>query len=157
MMPFLLHIVLALLWVLLWRRFDFYTLAAGFAVGYLLLVLLGRAVAAPRYSSKLWRLIRFLAYFAKILVIANWQVARLVLAPSLPIHPRIIRYPVAELTPAQVTTFASSITLTPGTLAVELSPDDRWLYVHCIDAAARAPAVEQLDELKQRLVKEVFS
>lgn len=154
---FLLHVVLAVLWVLMWGQFDVYTLAAGFVVGYLLLALLGRRQEGAQYATKLWRVLRFTVYFVRILVIANWQVAKLVLTPSMPIRPRILRYPVAELTPAQTTTLASAITLTPGTLAVELSPDDEWLYIHCIDAADRARAIAQLEELKQRLLKEVFT
>ena len=107
-------------------------------------------------ALRLWRVINFLVYFVKILVIANVQVARLVLDPKMPIHPRIIRYDVSDLTAAQITMLASSITLTPGTLAADLSPDDRFLYIHCINAADRDAAVRDLDELRSRLLRGFF-
>ena len=171
MTHFLLHLTLALLWVLLWGFFDLYTFLAGVVVGFALLVLYGRPqsgagarfaypvrqVATLGYPSRLWRLISFAAYFVKILIIANWQVAKLVLSPSMPIHPRIVRYDVNGLTPTQITTLAGAITLTPGTLAADLSSDDRYLYIHCLNAPDAGRALAELDELKERLLKGVFT
>ena len=154
---FLVHIVLALFWMLMFGSFDLYTFVAGLVAGYVLLALVGRIVGSWRYPVRVLSLLRFAAYFIRILVIANWQVARLVLDPAMPIRPRIIRYDVAGLTPMQVTAFANSITLTPGTLAVDLAPDERFLYVHCINAPDREQAVRDLDELKHRLMTEVFA
>jgi multisubunit Na+/H+ antiporter MnhE subunit len=167
MTGFLLHLTLALLWMLLWGHFDLYTFLAGIVLGFLLLALVGRTagasfvypvrqVATLAYPTRLWRLICFAAYFVKILVVANWQVAKLVLAPGMPIHPRIIRYDVSDLTPVQITTLSTTITLTPGTLAADLSADDRYLYIHCINALNADDAVLEIDELKQRLLQEVF-
>jgi len=153
----LVHLVLALLWMLMWGAFDLQTFLAGLVVGYVLLALAGRAIGGEKYPIKLWLLARFLAYFVKILVIANWQVAKLVLNRAMPIRPRLIRYDVAGLTPIQITTLANSITLTPGTLVVDVAPDDRFLYVHCINAPDRAQAVRELDELRDRLMTEVFA
>jgi multicomponent Na+:H+ antiporter subunit E len=168
MTQFLLHLTLALLWVLLWGQFDLYTFLAGVVVGFLLLALLGRTtrgsfaypvrrVATLGYPKRIWRLVRFAGYFVRILVVANWQVAKLVLSPRMPIHPRIIRYDVADLTPVQVTTLAATITLTPGSLAADLSADGRYLYIHCINAPDAARAAGEVDELKQHLLTEVFT
>jgi multicomponent Na+:H+ antiporter subunit E len=168
MTQFLLHLTLALLWVLLWGHFDLYTFLAGVVVGFLLFALLGRTtrgsfvypvrqVATLGYPKRVWRLVRFAVYFLRILVVANWQVARLVLSPRMPIHPRFIRYEVGDLTPVQVTTLAATITLTPGTLAADLSPDGRFLYIHCINAPDAARAAGEVDELKQHLLSEVFT
>ena len=169
MTQFLLHLTLALLWVLLWGHFDLYTFLAGVVVGFLLLALLSRTtrgssfaypvrqVATLGYPRRIWRLVRFALYFVKILVVANWQVAKLVLSPGMPIHPRIIRYEVGGLTPVQVTTLAATITLTTGTLAADLSPDGRYLYIHCINAPDAARAAGEVDQLKQHLLTEVFT
>ncbi len=157
MTPFLLNILVAVCWMLLWGQFDVHTFIAGFIIGYLLLGFISRIFGGKPYGRKIWDLIGFGLYFARILVQANWQMAKLVLSPVMPIHSRIVRFDVAELTPAQVTTFASAITLTPGTLAAEVSPDRRWLYVHCISAADRDDALRSLEELKRRLLAGVFS
>ena len=156
MRRFLLHIVLAVVWMLMFSSFDLYTLLAGLAVATALIAMIGSDRGVERFRVNPLRLVRFVAYFVRILVIANWQVARLVLDPAMPIRPRLIRYDVSGLTPMQITTLASAITLTPGTLAVDLSRDDRVLYIHCINAPDRAQAVRELDELRERLMTEVF-
>ena len=168
MTQFLLHLTLALLWVLLWGEFDLYTFLAGAFVGLLLIALVGRTeagsfaypvrrVATLGYPTRLWRLVCFGAYFVKILVLANWQVAKLILARRMPIHPRIIRYDVSDLTPVQITTLATAVTLTPGTLAADLSADDGYQYIHCIDALDAGDAVRAVDDLKRHLLREVFT
>jgi multisubunit Na+/H+ antiporter MnhE subunit len=157
MKRFLLHIVLALAWMLMFESFDPYTLLAGLVIAHLLIAMLGRPPGTQRFRANPWRWVRFAAYFVKILVIANWQVARFVLAPAMPIHPRLIRYDVTGMTAVEITAFASAITLTPGTLAVDLSADDRLLYIHCINAPDRARALRELDELRDRLMTEVFA
>src|SRR5690606_30103991 len=112
-----------------------YSFAAGFALGYVVLGLVSRATGSRRnYASAGWDLFRFSLYFIKILVISNLQVAREVLTPGLKITPSFLRYRVEDLTDIQLTTLANSITLTPGTLSVDVSDDGRWLYIHAMYA-----------------------
>jgi multicomponent Na+:H+ antiporter subunit E len=53
------------------------------------------------------------------------------------IRPAIIAYPLTVTTDAQITLLANMITLTPGTLSVDVSDDRKWLYVHAIDVASK--------------------
>jgi multicomponent Na+:H+ antiporter subunit E len=154
---FLLNLLLAILWMFMWGAFDAYTLLAGFVLGYLLLGLAGKTITGGNYGRRGWDLLSFAFYFIRILVKANWQVARIVLSPSMPIAPRLLRYDVNHLTPAQITTLANAITLTPGTLVVDIDPGGSHLYIHCIAAADGQQAVRELDELRDRLLKEVFA
>ena len=71
-------------------------------------------------------------------------------------HPRIIRYPVTGLSHTQMTTLASAITLTPGTLSADVDEAGQTLYIHCMYAHDRDAAVADLDELRDRLMREVF-
>ena len=155
---FLLNILLAVLWAFMWGQFNFYTFAFGFAIGFLLLGVVGRVL--PRegdsYALKVWHLLHFAVYFIRILVQANLLVAREVCTPGLQMTPAIIRYNVAGMSPIQITSLANAITLTPGTLSVDLSPDCHSLYVHCMYAKDRQAAVRDLDELRDRLLKDVF-
>lgn len=154
---FLLNILLAVLWMLMWGFFDLYSLAAGFALGYLLLGIVSRTVPGHGYGVKGWRLLSFTAYFLQILIKANLQVAREIITPGFQMTPRIIRYPVDGMNDFQITSFANAITLTPGTLSLDVSDDKRYLYVHCMYAKDRRDAVKALDELRHRMNKELFS
>jgi multicomponent Na+:H+ antiporter subunit E len=157
MSPFLLNLLLALLWTFTWGSFDIYTLTAGFVLGYLLLGLYSRVMQVHGgYGSRVFNLLSFFMYFIRILITANIQIAIEVLTPTHYQRPRIVRYNVEGLSEAQVTVLANTISLTPGTLAMDISKDRRFLYVHCMYAADREAAVRALDELRDRLTREVF-
>jgi multicomponent Na+:H+ antiporter subunit E len=156
MMLFLLNILLAVLWCFTWGTFDFFTLATGFALAYLLLGVYSRVTAVEGYGRKAADLARFGVYFARVLLIANVQVAVQILRPRLGVRPRIVRFDVTGLTPAQRTILQNAINLTPGSLVVDMSPDHRLFYVHCMYAEDRDQAVAGLNDLKRRLEREVF-
>ena len=153
---FLLNILLAVLWMCMWGLFDIYSLTAGFVLGYLLLGVVSRSTPGEGYGTKGWKLLSFTAYFLRILVKANLQVAREIITPGYQMTPRFIRYPIDGMTDFQITGFANAITLTPGTLSADISDDKRYLYVHCMYAQDRQEAVKELDELRERMTKEVF-
>ena len=73
---------------------------------------------------------RYLVYFARELVKANLRLAGIVLAPSLPVRPGIVKTRTRLQSRMGRLLLANSITLTPGTLSVEL--DGEWLYVHWV-------------------------
>ncbi len=159
MRHFLFNILLAMLWMLMWGQFDSYTMIAGFGLGYLLLGVVSRIHTDPRqgYGSRGWRLLSFTAYFVRILIKANLVVAWEIITPGYGMTPRFIRYCVDGLTPMQITSLANAITLTPGTLSADISEDARHLYIHCMYAKDTGEAVREIDELRDRLLKEIFA
>ncbi|MBI1337702.1 MAG: Na+/H+ antiporter subunit E [Phycisphaera sp.] len=152
----LLNVLLAVAWMFMWGSFDSWTLVAGLVVAYLLIGLYTRSIHGVTYGKRLWKLAWFFCYFIKILVKANLQVAYEIITPRFNMTPRLLRYEVEGMTPIQITTLASAITLTPGTLSVDISDDNRFLYVHCMYAKDPFAAMKDLDELRERLMAEVF-
>jgi multicomponent Na+:H+ antiporter subunit E len=75
--------------------------------------------------------------FVKELILSALKVAWLAVQPRITIRPAIIAYPLTVTTDAQITLLANMITLTPGTLSVDVSEDRRTLYIHAIDVASR--------------------
>lgn len=82
-----------------------------------------------------------LLFFIKELVLSALRVAWLVVQPKLRLRPAIIAYPLTVTSDAQITLLANMITLTPGTLSVDVSADRRILYIHAIDVADREALV----------------
>jgi multicomponent Na+:H+ antiporter subunit E len=154
MKMFLLNVLLAVVWMLLWGAFDPWTFSAGLVLGYIMLSLLGRTITGETYGGRLGRLIRFSLYFVRILVKANWDVAKVVLTPGFNQQSSIIRYPVGDLTDVQLTVLANAITLTPGTLSMDVSQDRQWLYVHCMIGHDRQALMNDIGELRQRILEE---
>ncbi|MDA0340121.1 MAG: Na+/H+ antiporter subunit E [Proteobacteria bacterium] len=69
-------------------------------------------------------------WLAKEVFKANIDVAKIVLAPSLPISPRVVRVKATQKTDLGMVIFANSITLTPGTVAVDIEGDE--IIVHAL-------------------------
>ncbi|MBI4572162.1 MAG: Na+/H+ antiporter subunit E [candidate division NC10 bacterium] len=77
--------------------------------------------------------IAYLGRFLKALVMANLQVAWIVIRPRLAIRPGIIAFRTRHRSELGVTMLANSITLTPGTLTMDVSPEGDTLYIHVLD------------------------
>lgn len=76
------------------------------------------------------RLITYLPWLGWEIVKANFQVARIILDPKLPISPHLIRIPAPQRTDLGRVIYANSITLTPGTVSLDLRDDG--LLVHAL-------------------------
>ncbi|MEJ2610043.1 MAG: Na+/H+ antiporter subunit E [Candidatus Thiodiazotropha sp.] len=72
----------------------------------------------------------YLFYFLKELIKSNLRLAAIVLSPSLPVKPGIVKVRTSLKSPMGRLLLANSITLTPGTLTVELR--EEWLYIHWV-------------------------
>lgn len=153
----LLNLLIAVIYVALSGNADGLNVVLGIGVGFLVLTIFGLVRGANTYGGRSIRLIRFVIYFLTILTKANFQIAREILTPGLGQTPRILRYPVQHLSAVELTTLANCITLTPGTLVVDVSDDNDWLYVHCMYAHDRQKAIAELDELAERLHREIFT
>jgi multicomponent Na+:H+ antiporter subunit E len=81
--------------------------------------------------------------FMKELAVANYQVAKLVLSPSARLKPGFLAIPLDARTDFEITSFANSITLTPGTISVHV-PDDRdVIVIHAIDVGDDVDALRR--------------
>ena len=96
-----------------------------------------------RTIRRLWFFVVYIFGFAKELAVANYQVAKLVLSPRMPIRPGFISIPLDARTDFEITSFANSITLTPGTISVHIPDDRHAIVIHAIDVG------EDLDALRQ--------
>ncbi len=108
-----------------------------FFVGLVLAVFIIRFLKKSYYQDRAFfrigSYLRYLRSFIRELFIANVQVLKIVLSPRLSIRPGIISYRTICKTPLGVTMLANSITLTPGTLSIDVSDDDETIFVHSLD------------------------
>lgn len=157
---FLPHPRLSILLVLLWL-----VLNQSLAIGQVLLgVVLGIAIgllvrstfpAIPRVRAPL----RAMAYVLLVLqdiVVANFQVARLVLGPLARLRPRIVVVPLDLDDPVVASLLAATVTLTPGTVSVDLDLPGRRLTVHALDAGDDASVIGVIKSRYERRLKEIF-
>ena len=81
--------------------------------------------------------LRLIGLFVRELVLSALQVAWLVIQPKLKLRPGFIAYPLTVTSDAQITLLANLITLTPGTLSVDVSDDRKTLFIHALDIPDR--------------------
>jgi multicomponent Na+:H+ antiporter subunit E len=150
------NLALALSWAALHGRFDARTLVVGAGIGYVLLWVVRVRGEPAAYLGRPWRALRLLGFFLWELLLANLRVARAVLAPGLRIRPGIVAVPLAARTDAQITLLATLVTLTPGTLSVDVSPDRRTLYIHAMFVDDRDAIRRGIKDGFERRVMEVL-
>ena len=95
-------------------------------------------------------------YFLKEILLSNAAVARSILRPVSSLSPGIVAVPLDLTSDAGITVLANLITLTPGTLSLDVSPDRRTLYVHALDVGDPDTFRREVKEGFERRVKEVF-
>lgn len=130
---FVANLFLALLWGAIRGALNVVDLLAGFAVGYVVLLAARPVLGPSSYYFGLWRAIAFATFLVWELVRSSLRVAGQVLTPRLRVRPGVIAIPLEVRTDAEITFLAHLISVTPGSLSLDVSRNRRTLYVHFMD------------------------
>ena len=143
-------IILMLIWLLLTGTFNIPMLITGFiSASVISLIMCSRCTVFKgmklQFSAIIYTFI-YLFVFIVELIKSNLDVARRVLSPSLPINPGIVDVKTKLKSPMARMILTNSITLTPGTLTVDIIDDT--IFIHWIDVSS-----EDRDEATKKIVK----
>ncbi len=151
------NLLLALVWSGLFGSMDFATFTSGYAVGYLFMALIYRAAGEmPTYFTRPWKIAGFAIFYLKELVVSNVVVALSILSPRLDIKPGVIAMPLKARTDLEITLLANLITMTPGTLSLDVSPDRSTLFVHAMNIDNAETLKRQLAETLEKRVLDIL-
>jgi multicomponent Na+:H+ antiporter subunit E len=151
---FLLNIVLALIWGTFTGIFSPGNLLVGFVVGYFAMLVARRALYPSSYFNKVPQALGFALFFIKELILANLRVAADVMTPTHYMRPRVLALPIEAKTDVEITALANLISLTPGTLSLDVSSDRRTLFIHAMYAADAERVRREIKEgLEGRLLE----
>ncbi len=153
---FLLNILLAVGFMIVLEIYTLSGLLIGFGVGYVALWLTRPLYVDARYFMRVFNLMRLLAFFLRALFVSNLRVLWDVVTPSHISRPGIIRVALDARTDLEITLVANLISLTPGTLSVDLSEDRRHLYVHVMFLDDVTAVRREIKEGLERRVLEVL-
>ncbi len=109
-----------------------------------------------RHRLRPVRVLSLLLLFFKELALSAWKVAVMVTRPKLDVQPGIFAYPLKLTTDFEITLLANLITLTPGTLSVDVSEDKTTLYVHAIDCSNIEAAKNDIRNGFEKKIMEAF-
>lgn len=148
----LLNLLVAVVWYALQPAHTPGGLILGFCVGFLLLALLYRP-----YGRRAWAALAFTLFLLGAIVRSSIQVASIILQPTMRLDQGIVAIPLTVTGDFEIAALATAITLTPGTLSVDVGHDAqgrRVLYVHNLvvgdpDAMRR----EIKEQFEQRILR----
>lgn len=130
---FLLNIILALIWMFVHGQFTFGTFVIGVLLGYLIIALVSPAIDNENYVRRVLKTIYLIGFFIKELFISSLQVARDVIKPgAFTMQSGVIALPLESKSDLEITLLANMISLTPGTLSLDVSDDRTKLYIHAM-------------------------
>jgi multicomponent Na+:H+ antiporter subunit E len=126
------NLLLALAWAALQGDFSLRTLLTGQLLGYVILVALvrGGVLNTSPYVGRVHRVVGLVAYFLRELIRANVRLALDVATPHYHMKPGIIALPLDATEDGQILLLSMLINTTPGSVALDISPDRKILYVH---------------------------
>ncbi len=152
----LINVLLALTWTAVTGSFTLLNLIFGFALGAAALFIIRQEVGRLGYANRAYRLVSLAWLFVFELVLASIRVAIIVLRPRMGIRPGIFVYPLKVDRDFEITLLANLITLTPGTLSVDVSEDRRYLYIHALDCSDPDAMRRDIAEGFERKILEAF-
>lgn len=153
----LLSLTLLLMWLLLNNSAEPGHLLLGSLFGLLL----------PLFTRRFWpervglrRPGLALGLVLKVLwdiLVANFSVARVVLGPADRLRPVFVQVPLEVKSDFAITTLASVVSLTPGTVSADLAPDRRHLLVHALSEDQPEELVRTIKARYEAPIREIFS
>ena len=133
--------------------YAFWLLLSGFFTPFLLVAGAGSALAVVWFAGRMGlvdtegqpihvagRILLYWRWLLVEIIKSGWQVSKIILSPGLPISPSLVRFRPTQRTSVGLVTHANSITLTPGTIAMEVGPDE--FLVHGLTRAAAQGTVD---------------
>ncbi len=153
---FLSNILLTFVWVALTGDFSFENYVFGFFLNFHILWLITYGRNKSKYFIIVPKLILLLVTFLYELVKANLEVAYEVITPDLKMTPGIIMVPLDVKSDIAITLLANMISLTPGTLSIDVSNDRRVLFVHAMYIKDRDQFIRGIKNGFERRILEIM-
>ncbi len=156
------NLLLAVIWATVLDDLSPRGLLIGFAVSYLVLgaawrLGLGDSRAGGAYFRKVFEIAAFAVWFMYELTLANFRMIRYTLSPLRAMAPGIVAVPLHEdLSDLEITTLAILVSLTPGTLSLDITSDRRTLYVHAMDASDPAAVQAEVKDGFEVRIKRIL-
>jgi multicomponent Na+:H+ antiporter subunit E len=153
---FALNLLIAVGWAAVAGGFEALDLALGFAGGFLALWLTRPLFGPSPYFRRTFGAIGLVLFFLYDLVRSSVAVVWDVVTPAVQSRPRMVRMPLDCTDETQIMLTANLISLTPGTLTVDVAPDRSHLVIHAMFAEDPDEVVHDLKRGMERRVTEAL-
>jgi multicomponent Na+:H+ antiporter subunit E len=151
----LLNVVLAFLWMFIKVSYDPISFIKGYIFGLLVIFILRRYFHSRFYLLRLWSFIKLIFIFIKELILSNIAIVKVVLKPKLDMRPAIFAMDTELTKDWQITLLSSLITLTPGTLVIDVSEDNKTLFIHAMNIGEVEDEINSIKNSFEKAILEV--
>lgn len=152
----MMNIMLTFVWVALTGSFAVSSFLFGFLLSFGIMWIISRSNSETRYFTFMIKVVSFIGFFFKELIKANIEVAYDVITPTFHMTPGIVRVPLEANTNLEITFLANLISLTPGTLSLDVSDDQKVLYVHSMYIADKEEFIRGIKEGFEKRLLEIL-
>lgn len=152
----LLNLFIAFLWMTLMDEDElrFTTFFAGFLVGIGIIFFMHRFLGTQFYLRRVYSTIKLIFIFISELTQSSIIVLKQILSPRLKIKPGIFKYETVLKSDVEVTMLSLLLTLTPGSVVMEVSPEGNVLYIHAMDVEQSKDALlSQLGNFEKAIME----
>ena len=151
-------VALAVVWAAVTGALTLPNLVLGAVVAALALMLLRDRFRSRGRIGRAFRMLSLGLFFLREVILSAISVAGWVLRPNAAtlMSPAIIAVPLTVTRDLEITLLANLITLTPGTLSIDVSEDRTVLYVHALDCRDPASLKKQIADGLERKIIEAF-
>lgn len=151
------NILLAVAWAALQGELSLSNLVIGYFIGYVVLAALSRGGVLPRGYRKRVRAVFSLAWFLfRAFIAANARMAVDVFLPQRALHPSVLRVPLDAEDDYEILMLVTLINLTPGTIALDVSNDRKFLFLHVMHAPDPEAVRAEIKNSFERRVLDIF-
>ena len=151
----LINIFIAFLWMFLQDSFAFLTFIIGFFVGMFIIFSMRRFFPGKFYLRKVGAVFVLILLFISESIMSTVDVIKQVIKPKIDITPGIFKMETDLRGDLEITLLAILITLTPGSVVMEVSPDHKTFYIHGLSLPESIDSVEKSKLRFERAIKEV--
>ncbi|NLM21076.1 MAG: Na+/H+ antiporter subunit E [Peptococcaceae bacterium] len=154
-MQVLINLFIGFLWMFFQDDWSALTFLSGYLFGIFVLFILRRFFPSKFYLLTLYAAVRLLLIFMREVLISAVLVIREIIRPQIRIKPGIMAIETSLETDVEVTLLALLITLTPGSVVVEITHDKNIFYTHVMDVPELSYAVLQSKDRFEEAIKKV--
>jgi multicomponent Na+:H+ antiporter subunit E len=153
---FLWNIGLMSVWVSASGNLTIGNFITGFILGFVILLSTYRFTGKSLYPKKVYQIFSFLIFMIVEIMASNIKMARYLISKDIIARPGIIKIHLDIQNDAQIALLAGLITLTPGTITLEIAPDRSSMYIHSMFVNDRYNVEKNIKTRFEHKIMELF-
>ncbi len=151
----LINVFIAFLWMFLQDSQTPLTFVTGYIIGVIILYFLRRFFTKPFYIHTFIAAVKLFFIFIYESILSAILMMKYILQPKLDVRPGIFRIDTDLEGEVEITLISMLITLTPGSVVVEVTPDNKSVYVHAMDVREAKESVLKSQKIFEKAIKDV--